>query len=80
MNGWESSKAGDPERAERRLDPKLEVIDTKGKLTDTDLAALKDVARYWQTGKLVGVLVLTLGGLSLAIAQLWDVGIRWLHR
>ncbi len=62
----------------RRALDNLEILDTQGKLTDGDLETLKEIAHYWQAGKITAGVVLTLGGFGIVVAGLWDHVLRWI--
>lgn len=56
----------------RRATDSLEVIDTDEGITREELANLKQVAKYWGAGRLVFIVIVSLGALALGAVQIWD--------
>lgn len=61
----------------RRAEDSLEVIDTSEGVTKEELANLKQVAKYWGAGRLVFIVVVSLGAVALATVQVWDLLAKW---
>lgn len=61
----------------RRLSDQLEVIDTDDGITREELANLKQVAKYWGAGRLVFIVIVSMGAVSLASVQVWDFLAKW---
>lgn len=61
----------------RRAEDSLEVIDTSEGITKEELANLKQVAKYWGAGRIVFIVIVSLGGLALAGVQVWDFLAKW---
>lgn len=57
----------------RRAEDSLEVIDTSEGITREELANLKQVARYWGAGRLIFIVVVSVGALALGAVQVWDL-------
>lgn len=56
----------------RRAEDSLEVIDTSDGITKEELANLKQVAKYWGAGRLVFIVIVSIGALALGTVQIWD--------
>lgn len=61
----------------RRVTDSLDVIDTDEGLTREELANLKQVAKYWGAGRLVFIVIVSLGAVALATVQVWDLLAKW---
>lgn len=61
----------------RRLSDQLEVIDTDDGITREELANLKQVAKYWGAGRLVFIVIVSMGAVALASVQVWDFLAKW---
>lgn len=56
----------------RRVTDSLDVIDTDDGITKEELANLKQVAKYWGAGRLVFIVIVSIGALALGTVQIWD--------
>ena len=61
----------------RRAEDSLEVIDTDNGITREELANLKQIAKYWGAGRVVFIVIVSLGALALAGVQFWDFIAKW---
>ena len=61
----------------RHAEDSLEVIDTGEGITKEELANLKQVAKYWGAGRLVFIVIVSLGAVALAMVQVWDLLAKW---
>ena len=56
----------------RRATDQLEVIDTDDGITREELANLKQVAKYWGAGRLIFIVIVSLGALAVGTVQIWE--------
>lgn len=61
----------------RHAEDSLEVIDTGEGITKEELTNLKQIAKYWGAGRLVFIVIVSLGAVALAMVQVWDLLAKW---
>lgn len=57
----------------------LKVIDTSKGLTDTEIGNLKEISRFWAAGKIIVIVILSIGTVSLALLNVWSLGAKWIR-
>ena len=50
----------------------LKIIDESKGLTTEELRALKEISRYYSTGKIVVGIIVSLGAIAVSAVQIWD--------
>lgn len=60
----------------RRATDSLDVIDTDEGITREELANLKQIAKYWGAGRLIFIVIVSIGAVALGAVQIWDAFAR----
>lgn len=70
-----------PNRAQQRPEPEtLQVIDDSENLTRDDVKNLKQIARYWEAGRLILIVIMALGAFGVGAVQVVDTVVKYIHR
>lgn len=62
----------DNDKPKRRMVDKLEVVEMDGKITEEDLTTIKEIVRYWQSGRTLAIVLFSLGGLVVMALNAWS--------
>ena len=58
----------------------FEVVKTEGKMTDEELKSVKQMVKYWESGKVALAILLTLGMLATGGKDLLNLFMSWVQK